>query len=475
MNTPFSSTTRKAQFFIITTVLISGALLVITNMFMSTADLDYTDVLSRHDTDLVENTANQVQEAWWNTSWLHRTPVTIKEMGGEYVTNHSVPFTLPIPPEKVAGDCADIRVVDDGTRLPWVSTTACPVETYDGESTAVARYKMDEADGQYANDSTGNSRHGILGGSDTSQSSDPAWAAGRYGSGLVFDGNDDYVVVSDDPALRGGASATLTVGTWFYTSGVSGEGPLVSKQWDSSNGDWGLHLQDSCPSYDGACVGSPPYVGYYSEAQDRGGEDDYALLYGPVTLNTWNHAMFVLDQPNQTVSLYLNGKLVLEDTNTGEISASRDGNVYIGARYYQNSNPQYFFNGGLDDVRIYDEILSPGQIDGIYRNGIGLNVSVNLTPQETRTLQVYHGNLFAKPAGYVPGQIDEKNIREEPETLSIGPTRAKHEVLQNIDRSVDHLNQRITPDIDFVREDAREDCRHITFRSSLSQLRKNLC
>ncbi|MDD4876786.1 MAG: hypothetical protein PHQ86_06645 [Dehalococcoidales bacterium] len=61
----------------------------------------------------------------------------------------------------------------------------------------VAHWKMDEGSGQTANDTSGNNHSGTLGSGSGSDSADPTWTQGKYGKGLKFDGNNDYVEIPD--------------------------------------------------------------------------------------------------------------------------------------------------------------------------------------------------------------------------------------------------------------------------------------
>ncbi len=463
---------RKAQFFIITAVLVSGALMVMTSMFTSTANIDYTDVLSRHDTDIVRNVEQRVQDTWWNPQWLYRTSVTIQEQSGAYIENQSVQAFLPITRDSVNADCSDIRVIDDGESVAWNTTTGCDLGTYDSDTTAVARYRLDDSSGQWVNDSTGNGHDGIRGGDMAAQSSDPEWTSGRYGSGLRFDGSNDFVEITNTTELNGGSDLTLSAGAWFQTEGPNGADPIVTKQWDASDGDWGLLLEDSCPSW-GVCTGSPPYIGYYSEANSRGGTDDYERLHGPVPLNTWNHGMVVIDQSEETLTIYLNGEPIVTETNIGEVSMGTDGHIYLGARYYENSNPQHFFNGRIDDVRLYDKTLTPGQVKGIYENGIGLNISTNLMPEETKTFHVYHGNLFATQPQYNASAFQHLALSDPPVIVNIDPTRSQSELFTNLEAGIERLDQQVSPDIGI--DVGSEGCVDISLRSSRTRLEKTVC
>ena len=62
------------------------------------------------------------------------------------------------------------------------------------EDGLVAYWPFDEGDGKKAEDITGNGHDGEFNGN-------PKWIDGKFGTGLEFDGEEDHVVVADDPAF----------------------------------------------------------------------------------------------------------------------------------------------------------------------------------------------------------------------------------------------------------------------------------
>ena len=62
------------------------------------------------------------------------------------------------------------------------------------EDGLVAYWPFDEGNGKKAVDVTGNGHDGEFAGG-------PKWVEGKFGTGLEFDGEEDHVVVADDPAF----------------------------------------------------------------------------------------------------------------------------------------------------------------------------------------------------------------------------------------------------------------------------------
>jgi hypothetical protein len=76
-----------------------------------------------------------------------------------------------------------------------------------------------------------------------------------------------------------------------------------------------------------------------------------------ITDGDWHRVGFVWDGSNRI--LYADGAEVATDTQIG--LATSDGGLYIGAG--KNLEPASFFSGLIDDVRIYNEALSPEDIE----------------------------------------------------------------------------------------------------------------
>ena len=73
-------------------------------------------------------------------------------------------------------------------------------------------------------------------------------------------------------------------------------------------------------------------------------------------INSWNHIAVTYDGVNR--KLYLNGNLVAEDS-TSALNISQLKDFYFGYR-------EDYFQGALDEIRIYDRALKPEEIKTLY-------------------------------------------------------------------------------------------------------------
>jgi hypothetical protein len=161
--------------------------------------------------------------------------------------------------------------------------------------------------------------------------------AGRYGQGLSFDGVDDFATVPHDASLNLGSG--MTVEAWVRPSALTSLRSVVTKQ----------------------AVGQLAYALYANSATDQ----PLASVFTTSAMNasggpalgtsTWTHLAMTWD--GGVVRLYLDGAEVATHAATGSL-ATGTGELRIGG----NSLQGQFFSGIIDEVRIYDRALTPGQI-----------------------------------------------------------------------------------------------------------------
>jgi hypothetical protein len=221
-----------------------------------------------------------------------------------------------------------------------------------------AYWRFNEGSGGTITDSSGGSTHnGTMINMDESD-----WVTGKHCFGLEFDGVDDYVEITGYQGIVG--SGSRTVSAWIKTSTT---GHIIS--WgDIGPGEkWLILVQ----GYRGA-IGVLVESGYIIGTTDlRDGQ--------------WHHIAAVLEDdgsPNaDEIILYVDGVIEsislvgAEPINTSGIRDIRLGVWDVGDGDY--------FNGVIDEVRVYDRVLSDEEIWLLYlANAISgdlyLNGAINL-------------------------------------------------------------------------------------------------
>lgn len=81
--------------------------------------------------------------------------------------------------------------------------------------------------------------------------------------------------------------------------------------------------------------------------------------------DTWIHTATTWDSVNQTLTLYLNG--VLDASLVTSLPLGTDPNpLRVGNDYSNTEVPDRGFSGAIDDVRVFNQLLSEAQIKAIY-------------------------------------------------------------------------------------------------------------
>jgi len=231
----------------------------------------------------------------------------------------------------------------------------------------VGHWTMDGADTVWTSataattlDKSGNGNTGTL--TNMSRSSSPV--SGKIGQGLNFDGVDDYVV-------KTGISLTSTSGSisgWFNIKTI----PTASNAYVMAGG------LEASPNNDANQI----YTGVYNNAGSvranvviRTGATTIYNHYGNTVLSTdrWYHVAYTHVDGSAPL-LYIDGVLQTLTLVGGTLDNSKwwddlvTPDFYIGARLTSGALSA-FFNGTIDDVRIYNRALSATEIKQLYNLG----------------------------------------------------------------------------------------------------------
>lgn len=182
--------------------------------------------------------------------------------------------------------------------------------------------------------------------------------------GLVCDGVNDFVNVGQPAALQA-ISTGVTVEAWVKPNAFGADwfnSPVVEK-----DGSFGLRLGSRIVNrcYPG---GPPDYVYCYDETDPgsiaftvANGSQNWSYISNGFTIptNSWSHIAGTYDSTTKVVSVYLNGTLVGNTTNTQPFTTLGNGGfLNLGGNAGQNR----YYNGAMDEVRIYNFAKTQAQI-----------------------------------------------------------------------------------------------------------------
>lgn len=216
------------------------------------------------------------------------------------------------------------------------------------EPNLIAHWKFDEGSGTIAYDSVGGNVGTIYG--------DAEWTTGQFDGALSFDGVDDYVDCGNTFASVTG-SATKSIMAWVKSATTDYSTPdgMILELYRRSDSSSGFYVS----------VRDNPAT-WHSFHRNSG---SYTLLDSEVNVtNEWTHIALVQDGSN--VNLYINGVAEVSASDGVAPSISSPPNASIGAYIHPSSTAGAYFNGSIDDVRIYDRVLSAEEIQELYLDGL---------------------------------------------------------------------------------------------------------
>ena len=217
---------------------------------------------------------------------------------------------------------------------PFVSTGA------DGLVLALG---FDEAGGTIAVDSS------ITGLDGTFRQATMQRAAGRFGNAVVFNGTNNWITIADTTNSPLDLTTTMTIEAWIRPTSASGWDTVVMKE-RAGGLAYALYSNDGAPLAEG--VAAP--AGY--NRTTTVGLDSKVTGTGPIALNVWSHLAMTYDGVNQR--LYINGALVATSPLNGPNIVNNNA-FRIGGN---NQFPGEFFQGMIDEVRVYSTVRTEAQI-----------------------------------------------------------------------------------------------------------------
>lgn len=205
----------------------------------------------------------------------------------------------------------------------------------------VLDYPLDENAGTWAFDQSGNDLDAPL--EDTVDYGAPAWGPGFFGSALVFDGVDDALNAGDDPLLD---LDHYTLMAWVRYEETSERRQEVLEKVDS----YWMNIRQGTRKLR---VG-----GFYGGCTSA----NWVFLdSGPIVPeNTWTHVASTYD--GATLRIYIDGQPAGSAAVSGTVCANANPLV-IGAKHSPIQGvTTAFFNGSIDEVRLFSRALSEPEI-----------------------------------------------------------------------------------------------------------------
>ncbi len=217
------------------------------------------------------------------------------------------------------------------------------------DDSLVAHWAFDEQSGQTAHDKVG-TNHGTLGADTNPGSDDPTWKSVsecKVNGCLGFDGTNNFITNSSPENLPTGSQAT-----WTWWSKSSATGWSANALLGDNRSLWSIRQSSNYL-----------YLGL-------GGEESGATASFSTDVN-WSH--YAITFNSGSASFFKNGEMIgnysFANTTVPALST-----LYVGRR--STVAAPYFFNGLIDEVKIYNTALTPEQVLQDMNAGASLTVGV---------------------------------------------------------------------------------------------------
>jgi Concanavalin A-like lectin/glucanases superfamily/PEP-CTERM motif len=139
------------------------------------------------------------------------------------------------------------------------------------------------------------------------------------------------------------------------------------------------------------------------------------VVQAPVSIaaGTWNQ--IIVDRSGNTLSLYLDGSLLVSDTNyVGSIDPSTNP-LLIGTRDAQDGR-DFAVDGRMDEIAIWDRALTTSEITSLWNNGQGMLITTASVPEPSSIVLLGLAGLIGGTsyARRRPERVYEKSSRVVP-------------------------------------------------------------
>jgi hypothetical protein len=203
----------------------------------------------------------------------------------------------------------------------------------------IAHWKFDEGSGSVAYDSAGTNDGTIHG---------ATWTTGQLVGALDFDGVNDYVEIPDDPSLD--ITDELTVNAWVKYKKQTETGPR-DIVWSARHWRYSLRRHDDIYQF----IIYDTTTGLWQKAETKDITFDK---------DTWYHLVGTYRNGDK-VKIYVNGTLNNEISISTITLNPQTEYIRVGVAQGLGTGAEWF-DGAIDDVRIYDRALSAQEIRDIY-------------------------------------------------------------------------------------------------------------
>lgn len=275
------------------------------------------------------------------------------------------------------------------SNVPWKTKPLFPAildNTHPLSQGLGGYWLFNEGAGLTAFDVSGKKKHGTL-------TNGPTWTAGKFGKAINFDGSNDYVSTGASTPYQG---TNISISLWARNTSTSNNS-LFGAAADSSASRINAHL---------------PYSGVVYWDFGRITSGGRLSKIAPTLTDGWHHWVFWASGGN-SMKIYLDGA-------EWATQASGDSAGYTGSSTFSIGSflpSSLYFNGRIDNVRIYNRALSESDVKQLYTDPFAgfsqAKVSITGLPSSSTTAtDIFDGKIIIKNSGtnLLDGKVQVKDV-----------------------------------------------------------------
>jgi hypothetical protein len=208
-------------------------------------------------------------------------------------------------------------------------------------------------------DTSGNSNNGTLYGG-------MEYTTGKFGQACLLDGINDYIHSSSTPSIDGGIQATYEAWIYPLSEPPDGSYSAILVAGDDTQPSW-YSAQGRLLYYN--IAGATGSKFYFDCGTDNANTYRSRYTINSYAPNQWYHIVVVFN--SGIINFYING---VSDDGTAagsgtSINTNANNTFSIGANVRTGQTSMTgFFNGKIDEVRMYNRVLTQSEITDLYSN-----------------------------------------------------------------------------------------------------------
>ncbi|MFN5620396.1 MAG: LamG domain-containing protein [Flavobacteriales bacterium] len=237
-----------------------------------------------------------------------------------------------------------------------------------------------------ANDESGNGNNGVVNGATLAED-----RFGNVNNAYYFDGND-FINVGNNPILKR-YQTNFTISAWVKPT-------LFSTLFDQSIlSNRGNSCQGSKFGLSGSQTLGP--AGKLILVTAGGVCADYVCSSSQVSAINYQHVYleFIYNSNQSIAKLYVNDILVNTDTLINNMTDPASQNTYFGYESMSSPNSSFYFNGFIDDIAIYNRILTTSERQALFATNY---TDINSNQSSTTVPAFINYQAVARNAGGDP-------------------------------------------------------------------------